>query len=630
MSILSYRPPDLDDAIVLPYPYSTQFTQDAIYDDQGGVEAIYTRFDIQVTTLINKAYLGMLAPDLVGGGESTQNPAEIMNVVRSRLLTPRGQLSFECDGHQLIPQPQQDPESSSALIGTVDAKNGPQPQSCNITRLTNTTFLMTYRIIAHYHECNSIDADGFPIVTNLAGNHVLFNRWTETVDIDRTNYSTRTRQGKFTMRSDNFEGKLADQLRSQMAVVGVPNNFLRESSNYTISADGLSIAYRLADKEVFRLPPNPSFEASGEYVETSSIEGGPMRRGEIRLKLRGERATNNADLSQTALNIATAKFLNLNRRAAPASAMLMLDLYDQTVEVRIAALMDPGFAAGNERTGNDLFARIWGFKLDDIWTVPGTAWQPTMRDRGSASWLLMAAAMYDPCLTATIMDKDKGQLTKGFEIGKAGLEEEDLEAVPTTSPLSPDNPLSGTQTLSTVTMNTATIDPAAFSDTSARYVNFDQSSISMQVFTAYEMTSRLEKDGHIYMGGMTSPGGLLGQTAAFVQLAVPTLLKIVEWDASKLGNQPEIPDPRLANEDANWVLLDEWPINHGLKLAADGVTVLYEMSGVYVYGHRNPAALTIQNAGYPAPPWLIQTSVPNFGAVDRTVPVTKLEPGLIS
>jgi hypothetical protein len=82
------------------------------------------------------------------------------------------------------------------------------------------------------------------------------------VQIDKFMASTRTRSGTFIIRSDNAERITADQIRTQMAVLGVPNGFQRESATYTQSTDGLSIKYDIVDKEYFKAPPQDAFEAT--------------------------------------------------------------------------------------------------------------------------------------------------------------------------------------------------------------------------------------------------------------------------------------------------------------------------------------------------------------------------------
>lgn len=132
---------------------------------------------------------------------------------------------------------------------------------------------------------------------------------------------------------------------------------------------------------------------------------------------------------------------------------------------------------------------------------------------------------------------------------------------------------------------------------------------------------RYEKDGHIYMLGLTSPTPFQGSSVAFVQLASPTLLFIADWTACKMGAQPEIPDPNI--NDPNWVLLDDHWEPVAPTVPADILNRVYRISGCYVYGHRNPAILTYQNVTFPLKSWM-------QNSIDRTVPLSKITPNLLT
>ena len=158
-----------------------------------------------------------------------------------------------------------------------------------------------------------------------------------------------------------------------------------------------------------------------------------------------------------------------------------------------------------------------------------------------------------------------------------------------------------------------------------------------EIYTDYEVRSFYEKDRHIYMMPVTSPEETqaLDGTVAFVQLAMPTLLWITDWTAARTQTQPDIPDPRLilaiglghkgllvATPDKNWVLLDDHYEAANFTMLTDGVTPLWRMSGIYVYGHRKPALLTIDNVTVPRVPY-----VENF--VKRRVVSTSLKHNII-
>ena len=133
-------------------------------------------------------------------------------------------------------------------------------------------------------------------------------------------------------------------------------------------------------------------------------------------------------------------------------------------------------------------------------------------------------------------------------------------------------------------------------------------------YTDYVIKNSYEWDRHIYMAGVTSPEGFGGATASFFQLSNPTLIWICSWTACKWGVQPEYPDP--TPNDTDWVLLDIIPQTTDPGLSPDGDTVLYRLSGIYVYGNVKAGNQPFSKISFPKPPWLKDD-------FSRTVPTSK-------
>lgn len=438
--------------IILPYVNIVRFDEDAVGDEKGNTDWMVTKFDIQSQCLINVAYLPLLAPKLPAA--SVKSPADIMNYIYTQLMTRRKTLSLKFNGTELIPQPQ------AGLIGTVDAANGPIPISCTFTELTNTLFLLNYRIEASYWI--NYGNNPVPPVVNGVGNTVLNNRWGEEQDIDNCNFSTRTRNGRYTIRSDNAQGAIADQVRAQMAVVSVPVNCLRKNSNYKISPDGLSIEYKVVDQEVFKKPPAPAFEAEGEYTEWTGRTGAALRYGEIFVRLKGDRFTDQSTLLNVAIGVCRTKMYRRGEQYNPGIGWTLLEkatakmnLYKNEVEFKLTCMLGKvkqrtsgsgkiqaignGFVRGglfgagiaalfapaeNAQAGGPINYINAFANLDSF--VPGSDgginYNPNYWIRGSLPILLQAAAYYDPSVKQTI--SNGVNLTTGLQPGQAGLQKE--------------------------------------------------------------------------------------------------------------------------------------------------------------------------------------------------------------
>ena len=438
MSVFTYN------GITLPYANVTRFEQSALYDEVGQTDHFLTKFEIQLNAVINADYMALLSPALIGpaGNAITDNAADIMNVIRAELMEPRRRLSYRFNETELIPLiDTNDPGGR----GTVDSANGPMPQSCLITQLTTKTFLVSYHIIAHYWENNTSLGFARPYVINNTGNNVLFNRWSESVEIDNCNYTTRTREGKYRIRSDNRDGIIADQMRSRMAVVGVPVGFNRASSKYTVSPDGLSIAYTVVDKEVFKNPPLPAFEAKGEYWETAT-RFDAKRYADVRVELKGSKTVDQAELLETAVFVCAAK-LDINgaplgggegpqpegrQPAILESAEVRVNMYENIVSCHMRALLN----VQTNRKGGAAFLKS-AIAFTPFSDPQGTAPEPDYFDRGTANLLLQAAKYYDPSLRNTQLGAgtlqageqlatgdDNSQLDAGLLVGQAGVRRE--------------------------------------------------------------------------------------------------------------------------------------------------------------------------------------------------------------
>ena len=157
------------------------------------------------------------------------------------------------------------------------------------------------------------------------------------------------------------------------------------------------------------------------------------------------------------------------------------------------------------------------------------------------------------------------------------------------------------------------------------------------IYTDYQIRSHYEKDRHIYMMPVTSPEETqaLDGTVAFVQLAMPTLLWVADWTARRQKEKPEMPDPRLilavglgqkgllvAVPDKNWVLLDDNYETAQYTLLIDGETPVWRLSGIYVYGHRRPSLLTVNDVTFPRSPEF-------KNAINRRVATTGLKHNII-
>ena len=430
MSKVSYN------GINLPYPLHSEFRMESLYDESG-TDRTYLKIAATVQCLISidmRETIGISISDGI-------NVVGMMKAMRNKLNQQRRTLAIEVGGRDLVPVPQ------AGAAGTVDAKNGPQVKSCIINQFTDQSFLVTFSVEAHYWENYSNDRAA-ELGVNRAGNVVISNRWTDSQSIDQCRFSTRTREGKVTIRSDNISGDRVDEVRNDFAVFGLTPGFVRKSANYRVHPDGLSMTYTLVDEEQYLMPTAPAYEASGTYSE-STTNNGAVRWGECTVRLKGTKTTPKIDLLSTALvvmmrKLAQAnsyiktfregvdpKFVEAGLREPPrtyrfyrpftllSSSMIRTALYENSVEVTARFMMSPNAKR-----------RIFGVPTIDLnpLVMPpagDSPEPPQFGSRGTAGLVLRAAAYYDPSLRNVKIQQDTGNMGPGLlKVGEAGVVKE--------------------------------------------------------------------------------------------------------------------------------------------------------------------------------------------------------------
>lgn len=437
MSVFRYN------GVTLPFPHVTSFDQSTVMDESN-TDWMYTKLDITLQCSFSPGYLNYInATEL--NGTTVGNPLDIMKTIRAKLLKPRKSLVYTINNRSLIPG------APDGVTGTVDARNGPQPQSCRIIECGHDTFLCQYHIIAHYWEKNTV-ANGL-VTKNNVGNFIIGHRWTETQSVDRFMLSTVTRSGVCTIRSDNVEGKIADMARDTLGTVAVRSGYIRENATYTVTKDGLQLQYTITERELYKMPPTPAYEADGYYTETTP-KGGATRTISAYVRLKAGKTAQQDNLIGAAISTVVVKLHNRTNNALvslgeaansagvaafiqsreakgvphekattqlanvvasavgkppslPLGASLKIGLYENTVEFQATSLITvPGY---NRAFGFPAF-----YDADTVTpNSDGVLNQPLTLLRGSDSVLLHAAAYYDPSITNEIA-------AFGKEVGTAG------------------------------------------------------------------------------------------------------------------------------------------------------------------------------------------------------------------
>lgn len=504
------------------------------------MDYMYTRAVISGTCVVAQP----LSPT-----SGSDTPTETMARIQHMLLSPRRPLSFSVGGDTLFSV------GNLAAATAIDAKNGPKPLHCTITRITDASYLVDYAIECHVNQCGTSSA-GQP--------NYVSHRWTETIDIDRHAMSKKTRVGRVIARSDMVTN--ADLALRGLVSSPLEPDMQRISSQYTLSPDGLQLSYQFVDEEQYIAPPSPASEAEGEYSE--STNDGAVRYGEVRLMLRAAKLTSKGILLARCLQIAVSKLQMAggvaigqfdNNTADPRkNTMLVIgtireNLYRNEVEVRVRAMLKTMTVrrAGMPFDSVRFTTPLVGADVNRAPFDPGT--------RGTAQLQLVGAALQDPCL-------------------RLGISNFSLQAANTPTARGITKPAQ------------VSLTPIQGDDAQARFKTTDAG-----VYTQVELNTEHRQQQQ----KMQLPVGKKGASSVIIQTAEPTQQRVVAWTASKIGERPKVPDPTPA--DPNAEVLDII-INPGkVEPSADGVNLKYTVSGEYVYAYKRADLARLSPC---VPPWV--------------------------
>lgn len=394
--------------VTLPYAHVHSFAQRSV-SDATGTDWMLLDLDMSVTSVLNAKYAATIYPAAAGQAAPT-----IMKMIRSKLLERRGEIQYNFNGVDLIPAL---PDGNR---GFVDANNGPVPQYCNVSLLTDDTFVIDYRITANFWE----DLNATP------ANNVLSNRWSEHVVIDQHNYSKYNRNGTYIIRSDNPAGmpvegvsggtSSAGGFRQQFATLGIRPGCVRQSASYVVSPDGLRMQYDITDQEVFVLPPEPAFEAEGWYTESSPRKTNAKRHSMVHIRLVGSKATIVGDLVRTAVLAAASKMragaLARNANVVMNSGSVTMQMYRNEVIVEMHGTV---YADDNAKVPK--FGGMAGINYTKLLDTISTAGKnpPAHAIRGTAGIVLQAGAYWDPNIKQ-LLNAQTGKTEPGVVPGTAG------------------------------------------------------------------------------------------------------------------------------------------------------------------------------------------------------------------
>lgn len=304
---------------VLALVKTNSLDQMPVYTDDG-VDYLYTKFTVDVTCTIN--------PDVMSGGATA---TQIMNTIRQQLMTPRQYLKFTVGVETLLE------------VFVPDAKGGPFPQRCTITRIDGTASFRVDWI-----------CEAYATICTLA-NPVLSHRWSSILDYDKDFFTTRTTAGIIKVVPTAVEVPVdLDQFRGTV-VPTLPEGWQRERMRFAVAQDGLSLSYDVVDKEVDVVCPRPATSAQAEYKQIVDKFGGHIH-GSMNVTLRGAKETPRINLIAKAAEIIHSR---ISDGDIIESSEIVESVFDNQItmsvawlhQVKDAGVIDPGVIMNQYKFG---------------------------------------------------------------------------------------------------------------------------------------------------------------------------------------------------------------------------------------------------------------------------------------
>ncbi len=332
----------------------------AIYSPDDS-EYMYTEFLIDIVATYSPSSLAT-SYSSAGVQEKGHLPMTTDAAIRHHLMQPRRGLLFAEGGLTIV-------EVQENVLGeAIDAKNGPQPISCDIRRITGSRlWYVSYSIKTWLVECP---------FTSTAENPIASARYSRQEDLDDDYISTLTTRGIAFFRSDILAdlGTNADEYRNRL----IPPTLLgykRVHLQFMLSSDGTSVEWITVDVEQKQdlgfLPGTAGSvgitNMSLTYNVSSLNYGAEFKMAwgsivNVEVSATGQKNSNNLDILRFCVTAAVNRLARVWREGILSNATISDNFFDHQVMLSLTFTIAPS----DEEGMIDLVVPIVGFVGEPI------------------------------------------------------------------------------------------------------------------------------------------------------------------------------------------------------------------------------------------------------------------------
>lgn len=559
--------------------------------DPSHSDQLFTEFNLTIRSILNVKNLPAIVQDA--------DAQTILARVRHYLTEPRGTLYYDITS----PPGTRGPNPVFNLTDGRDDAGGPWPDkdAFKIAYTTPGTLEVIWKCTIRLRDCGSLNPS-----------EPLSLRWEDSISWDGTWKATYHRSGTLIISSRSANN--IDWFRRNKVAPAVCAGFQRMNATYRCSRDGLRCDFDFADEQIRFAPPYPGVELKINQSESAPLVGG-MRKGNVSVSMTGIQSANVVDMGRWCLQIMKARIWSANPLTSQGTVLgtANLETIETTKGVESVATCSYKVQPDGTREGVLVAAfGKWAQSAADQaagvvkgqttpegrlatgltyfpWVGYGTSAKTQQNPGGFAEWANPTAAVGGPAsgvglaasisLFAALLNDPCGVSLSATP--NAGGYTNELRTKPETFN-DPTSGQGGPNSIQTSQLNASrsALNAAQYPVTLA---NTDKSGLTVWdgqagVYDYWQSVNEYVDEPGVLVLPTSNP---LGKNIA-VNYASPQMKLIKRWTAKRQGATPALPPKQM--QDPNFVYVGgTTPQLRCIDVGANGVDIIYEVSGVYVY-----------------------------------------------
>lgn len=541
------------------------FTQTPVFDSSE-TDLMFYKFAIRVDGVIY-ADKDDWSKDLgvwkTGSGSQAASKTSVtvhISDIRAKMAQPRGDFEMimgadaDGSGGETLIEARHPVSNDAGKTSGYDMNNGPRCTSFSVNRVVgDNVFSVSAEFEVCTLECGFGGEDDDKNTTN-----VLSNRWTCADEIDANFYTTRVMSGQVRLAN----AVVNPHSFRHLVIPTLQPGMKRESISVTSSLDGLTLNYRVTDKEVTFSPPAPA--TSWEYSHTESLgENGAVHYGQMMIRLSGDRYVDKIELLTLAIDMMRQKILGVNLRNDVKYILRGFSATDTggsnssnsiTVQADVQHVRD--LVVDNVKAGFGKFGNVPNVGMRNVWDIDESPDLPNETEANIASATAFSAYLQFPCSGDHSINKTESN--GGQSSGTPETAERPAIAVRSI----PDREFRDPQWMSNEHINEG-------------------------IYTHYVANHKYDTDqmkAALPLAQQEPASSSIPASVSFGQLAQPVGKLTVRVQAERQRKSPEMPKPEDFEDDTGikYTLMEQKVMPHGVDLDPVGVPV-YRADAEYIF-----------------------------------------------